>query len=95
MDNGTLALLGPILAMLVGGLILLIPIAGFTARYALKPIVEAIARFREAQGGATPGELRILEQRVALLEQQVQGFEGKLQQVTEIRQFERQLQSPK
>lgn len=93
MDNNTLALFIPILAILMGGLALLVPVAGFTARYALKPIVEAIARFREAQGGS-PGELRILEQRMALLEQQLQGIESNLQQLTEVKQFERQLQAP-
>lgn len=94
MDNNTLALFIPILAILVGGLALLVPIAGFTARYALKPIVEAIARFREAQGGPS-GEIRILEQRMALLEQQLQGIESNLQQLTEVKQFERQLQAPR
>jgi hypothetical protein len=36
----------------IGGiLIVLIPVAGLTARFALKPIVEAITRVREVQGG--------------------------------------------
>ncbi len=90
MDNGTIALLIPILGILM----LMIPVAGFTARFALKPIVEAIARFREMQGGSSAGEIRVLEQRVALLEQQLQGVEGSLQHLQEVKRFERELASP-
>ncbi len=89
MDNGTIALMIPILGILM----LMIPVAGFTARFALKPIVEAIARFREMQGGSS-GEIRVLEQRVALLEQQLQGVDTSLQQLLEVRRFERELRAP-
>ncbi len=93
MNNDTLALLIPILAVFMGGLVLLVPVAGFTARYAFKPMVEAIARFKESQGSA--GEVRLLEQRVALLEQQLQGMEGTVQQLSDLRQFDRELSAPK
>ena len=71
---------------------LLIPIAGLTARFALKPIVEAIARMKEMQaGGTSQQEVHVLEQRLALLEQQYQQLEGSITRITELKDFDRQL----
>lgn len=56
----------------MGCLMALIPIAGLTARFALKPIVEAIARMRES--GTTNETIRLLERRLALLEQEQQAL---------------------
>lgn len=89
-----LPLLIPILAILTGGLILLIPVAGLTARFALKPIVEAIARMREGQTGASGREFAVMEKRVALLEQQVQTMEVELDRLAGAREFDRQLANP-
>jgi hypothetical protein len=59
-------------AVILGCLIVLIPIAGFTARLAIKPITEAIARSRD---NPTDREtMRLLERRMALLEQEVHGI---------------------
>jgi hypothetical protein len=78
----------------IGGiLIVLIPVAGLTARFALKPIVEAITRVREAQGGNR--ETAILEKRVALLEQQLHNIEGNLDRLVEDSDFRRQLEAPR
>jgi cell division protein FtsB len=77
----------------IGGiLIVLIPVAGLTARFALKPIVEAISRAREIQGGNR--ETAILEQRVALLEQQIRSMEGSMERLVEDSEFRRQLEAP-
>jgi hypothetical protein len=81
----------PLVLGTLGILTVLIPIAGLTARFALKPIVEAIARMREAQGGTAGRELNVLEQRVALLEQQYQTLEGSVQRMGELKDFDRQL----
>ncbi|MGQ0562266.1 MAG: hypothetical protein ACT443_10365 [Gemmatimonadota bacterium] len=81
----------PLVAVVMGTLMFLIPIAGFTARFALKPIVEALARYREVQGGATGRELNVLEQRVALLEQQYQSLESNVHRISELKEFDRQL----
>ena len=89
MNEDVLVLLIPIIAIIMGGLIFLVPIAGWTARFALKPIVEAVARMREAQGATR--EVQILEQRVALLEQQVQLLEGSVDQIADKREFDRKL----
>ena len=78
----------------IGGiLIVLVPVAGLTARFALKPIVEAITRAREVQGGNR--EAAILEKRVALLEQQLRGIEGSLDRLVEDSEFRRQLEVPR
>ena len=61
-----------LVAVIMGCLMALIPIAGLTARFALKPIVEAIARMRES--GTTNETIRLLERRLALLEQEQQAL---------------------
>lgn len=87
----------PILAILLGGLIVLLPIAGLTARFALKPVVEAFASLR-----SRPGQdelVSMLEQRLALMEQQMHGLETSLRRIEEDRSFDRSLhagaQTPK
>ena len=53
----------------LGVLIVLIPVLGFTVRFAIKPIVEALARARESSG---PGrEVELLAARVRELEEEV------------------------
>lgn len=59
----------PIAAILVGGLILLVPIAGLTLRFALKPLLEGLSQMRDLRGQAQ--EIRLLEQRLALVEEQL------------------------
>jgi sensor histidine kinase YesM len=81
----------PLVLGTLGILTVLIPIAGLTARFALKPIVEAIARMREVQAGATGRELSLLEQRVSLLEQQYQTLDHSVERIAEIKDFDRQL----
>jgi hypothetical protein len=81
----------PLVLGTLGILTVLIPIAGLTARFALKPIVEAIARMKEVQAGATGRELNVLEQRVALLEQQYQALDSTVERISEIKDFDRQL----
>jgi hypothetical protein len=81
----------PLVLGTLGIMTILIPIAGLTARFALKPIVEAIARMREVQAGTTTRELSVLEQRVALLEQQYQALDNSVERIAEVKDFERQL----
>ncbi len=53
----------------LGILIVLIPVFGFTLRFAIKPIVEALARSREAAG---PGrEVEVLAARLRELEEEI------------------------
>lgn len=79
----------PIVAIVMGMLTVLIPITGFTARFALKPIAEAVARMREAQGSGQ--HVAILEQRVALLEQQQSNTEADLEKLMEVQEFQEKL----
>jgi hypothetical protein len=83
----------PLVLGTLGIMTILIPIAGLTARFALKPIVEAIARMREVQAGTSAREVGLLEQRVALLEQQHQALEHEVERLSEMRDFDRQLTS--
>jgi hypothetical protein len=63
-----------VLAVLIGGLIVLVPVAGITARFALKPLIDSIIRVAEACRPAE--EVRQLERRVAQLEQELAGLRG-------------------
>lgn len=83
----------PLVLGTLGILTVLIPIAGLTARFALKPVVEAFVRMREVQGGSNERELHVLEQRVALLEQQYQTLEGSVTRIGDMKEFDRQLSS--
>lgn len=77
----------------IGGLlIVLIPVAGLTARFALKPVVEAIFKVRENTTGAR--DAAVLERRVALLEQQLRHVEGSMERLVEDSEFRRQLEAP-
>jgi hypothetical protein len=85
-----LEILIPILAIMLGGLIFLVPILGLTLRFALKPVVEAYERIRSAhgEGGAYA---TVLEQRLALVEQQMHHLESSLRDIEEQRDFDRRL----
>jgi hypothetical protein len=85
MPPDTVMLVGtliPILAILVGGLAILIPIAGLTLRFALKPALESVAKLRTDQ--AQTQEVRLLEQRLSLVEEQVH-------QLSQVREWDRSL----
>ena len=79
-------------AVIMGTLIFLIPIAGLTARFALKPIAEAFAKFQEARG--SQDQLHMLEQRVQLLEQQQANIEHTMERLEEVVEFHDQLEAP-
>ncbi len=84
----------PVVAIVLGSLMFLIPIAGLTARFAFKPIVESMARLRELQAAAPGGtDVRELEQRVGKIEQQLEGMDVSLQRLIEAKEFDRQLSS--
>ena len=56
-----------LLAVFMGISIVLIPVLGITARFALKPTVEALSRFFDKRG--SDEAVSILERRMALIEQ--------------------------
>jgi hypothetical protein len=78
-----------------GSLTVLIPIAGLTARFAMKPIVESLAKLKE--GGARGEAVQMLERRMALLEQEVQTLSGIREDVSRLveeLEFQRKLAAP-
>jgi hypothetical protein len=82
------ALVGTIL----GISIVLVPVIGLTARFALKPVVEALGRVFEGRSGDE--SLRLLERRLELQEQQIDVLQGMLKQVSDTQEFDRQLKAP-
>jgi hypothetical protein len=84
-------ILVPLVAIVMGSLIFLIPIAGITARFALKPVIESLAKYRESQGDRDA--LLLMERRMALLEEQFNGMDRSLRELTEESEFRRQLES--
>jgi hypothetical protein len=83
-------------AVILGCLMFLIPIAGLTARFAIKPISEALARSHS--GSIDRETVQLLERRLALIEQEVHGLSGlrgDLARVLEEMEFQKQLTQPK
>jgi len=77
-------------AVVMGSLTVLIPIAGITARIALKPIVEAMARYREMKG--SDDAVVMLERRMSLMEEQLHGMDRSLRLLVEDADFRRRLE---
>jgi hypothetical protein len=80
-------------AIVLGSLTVLIPITGITARIALRPLMEAMGRYKEMQGANEAQQL--LERRFALLEDQLQGMDRTLRELAEESDFRRQLETGK
>lgn len=78
-----------LLAVFLGSLIVLTPIAGLTLRFALKPIVDALGRWSEMR--SSRDEVELLAKRVAFLEQQLETLESTVQRLAEVSEFDRQL----
>lgn len=78
-----------LVAVILGISIVLVPVIGLTARFALKPTVEALSRFFEGKG--RDEALALLERRCALLESQLEAMEADLHRLKEGAEFERQL----
>ncbi|HEX2081723.1 MAG TPA: hypothetical protein VHG08_28725 [Longimicrobium sp.] len=79
------------LAIFLGMMVVLIPITGLTLRFALRPLMEAIASYREMQGANEAQQL--LERRFALMEDQVQSMDRSLRELLEESEFRRDLES--
>jgi hypothetical protein len=74
-----------ILAMLLTAMVLFVPVAGLTLRFALKPMVDSIARLMEARVRGAGAD--VLEKRLALLEQELQSVRGELTRIVERSDF--------
>jgi hypothetical protein len=70
--------------------IILIPVIGVTARFALKPTVEALSRFFDHKG--LDESVHILERRMALIEQQIEAMESSVRRLAEVSEFHHALE---
>ncbi len=76
----------------IGGIsIVLIPIIGLTARFALKPTVEALSRVFE--GKRDGDSIQLLEKRIALIEQQIDVVESSVNRLAAVSEFHTQLKA--
>jgi hypothetical protein len=78
-----------IIAIAGGILIILIPVAGITARIALAPLIDAVTRAMQARQGGEA--VQLMERRMALLEQELQAMRHEVHQISEERDFHRRL----
>ena len=78
-------------AVIMGISVVLVPVIGLTARYALKPIVGVIARSIETKG--TEESVQIVERRLELLEQQLEDVQGSLNRLVEVSEFDARLRA--
>jgi hypothetical protein len=69
------------------------PALALSVRFALKPIVEAIARLRETIPQSAAG--RTDDRRIALLEAEVAHLAGRLESMEKAEEFQRQLRAGK
>ncbi len=81
-----------LLAVFMGVSIVLIPVIGLTARFALKPTVEALSRFFDKKG--SDEAISILERRMALMEQQLESIESSVHRLADTAEFDEQLAVP-
>lgn len=80
-------------AVILGISIVLVPVIGFTARFALNPAVEALSKLFETRG--EQDTLHILERRLELQEQEIAMLHQMVRGLHEGRDFDRQLSGPK
>jgi len=80
-----------IIAVIMVFSIVLIPIIGLTARFALKPTVEALSKIFEKQG--KDEALLILERRIALLETELDSLQNTMHRLEEVSSFDHQLRA--
>jgi len=80
-----------IIAVIMGISVVLIPVIGLTARFALKPVVEALSRVFEARG--MDESLQIMERRIALLETQMENLDNSMNRLEDTARFDAQLQT--
>jgi hypothetical protein len=81
-----------IVAVSGGILIVLVPIAGLTARFALKPLIESITEAMRVRQGS--GDVQGMERRVAMLEQELTSLRGEVARAADGADFDRKLVEP-
>jgi hypothetical protein len=79
-----------LVATIMGISIVLVPVIGLTARFALKPTVEVLSRLFDHRG--LDESVQILERRMALMEQQLESMDGSVRRLAEVAEFHRALE---
>lgn len=87
--------LAPLIGFLTTAFIVAIPVVAFSARFAIKPIADAVARLRESQGQAAGSEamLQLQDRRMSLLEAELQAIHGTLERLVEAERFRSELEA--
>ena len=85
-------LIVPLVAIVMGISVVLIPVIGFTARYVLKPFEQVLARYLDVRG--TDETVRLLDRRMSMVEQQLEAMETTLARIAEAADFHRELRAP-
>ena len=80
-----------LIAVIMGISIVLIPVMGLTARFALKPMVEAFSHLFESR--TVEESVRILERRMSLLESQIESIDSSVNRLLEVGEFHHKLSS--
>ncbi len=80
-----------LVAVIMGVSVVLVPVIGLTARFALKPTVEALSKFFDSRN--SQDMVALMERRMLLLEQQMDMVESTVARVAEGHDFDRQLKS--
>ena len=80
-----------IISVVMGISVVLIPVIGLTARFALKPVVEALARVFESRG--MNESVQIMERRIALMEAQMEDLANSMQRLEEAASFDARLRA--
>ncbi|HEX9937814.1 MAG TPA: hypothetical protein VGB15_11855 [Longimicrobium sp.] len=78
-----------ILALLFAGTIVLVPVLAISARLAMKPMIEALARLRQSGQETT-----LQDRRIALLEAEVHHLSAAVHHFAEVEDFRRQIAVP-
>jgi hypothetical protein len=96
MSPDELRMLAPLIVFAICAFVVSIPVIAFSARFAVKPVVEALIRLREAQGKmSTSNEMQALQdRRLSLLESEMQHIGSALERLAEAQEFQAKLGAP-
>ena len=93
MSPEQLEMLAPLIGFAIAAFVVSIPVIAFSARFAIKPVVDALIRLREAQAktGASSEMLAMQDRRLALLESEMQHVGASLDRLVEAQEFHARL----
>lgn len=91
MDEDIIYAFVAVLAVLLAGIAVLVPVIGFTLRFALRPVIDSWARLHAPQPPTDQSEL--LRRQMDLLEAEVQQIQHTVQSLSEAQDFQRRLEA--